>query len=254
MKMTDKQMNVFFEVHRNLPREGPGSLESTKKAFASLARRFSNPKILDIGCGPGAQTICLASISGGEVFPVDTHAPFIDELNRIIAEKNLLRVVHPTLADMTKLPFGDDSFDIIWAEGSIYIIGVEAGLKLWRPLLKRNGVIAFTEISWLRSDIPDELSQFWKDAYPSIASIEENIGMLESTGYRLLYHFILPNEDWWKEYYNPILKKLPILRTKYQGDTDALEVLLIEEKEMDLHRRYSDYYGYVFYVAEKQEK
>ncbi len=167
--------------------------------------------------------------------------------------KGLSEIIHPTFADMSRLPFKADSFDIVWAEGSIYCIGVEVGLKLWRPLLRSKGAIAFTEISWLRPDIPDVLRQFWNEAYPAITSVEENMRKVESTGYHLLHHFTLPKEDWWREYYNPIMKKLPTLRVRHQDDAEALEVLEIEEKEMELHRRYSEYYGYVFYIAEKQD-
>ena len=155
---------------------------------------------------------------------------------------------------MTELPFEKESFDMIWAEGSIYIIGVETGLKRWRPLLKKNGTIAFTEVSWLREDIPQELNQFWMHAYPAITSISQNIERIEGTGFHLMGHFILPDKDWWDEYYDPIQRKLPTLRDKYKDDLEALDVLMIEEKEIDLHHRFSGYYGYVFYIAEKEDK
>jgi hypothetical protein len=46
-------VNVFFEVHSGLLREGPGDNESTKKAYFMLQDLPENPLILDIGCGPG---------------------------------------------------------------------------------------------------------------------------------------------------------------------------------------------------------
>ena len=55
---------IFFELHTDLPREGPGNLESTQKAFRLLKDLRPNPSILDIGCGPGKQAFDLIRISG----------------------------------------------------------------------------------------------------------------------------------------------------------------------------------------------
>ena len=43
------------------------------------------------------------------------------------------------MADMRDLDFADGSFDLIWCEGAIYNVGIEAGLRDWRRLLRRNG-------------------------------------------------------------------------------------------------------------------
>ena len=72
---------IFFEVHSNLPRAGPGSNESTNRAFKSLKNLPAKPRILDIGCGPGMQTIELAKLSGGQIEALDNHQPFLDQLN-----------------------------------------------------------------------------------------------------------------------------------------------------------------------------
>jgi hypothetical protein len=54
--MVSKQEEFFFEIHQDNPREGPGNLESTKKAFSMLNNLPESPRILDVGCGPGRQT------------------------------------------------------------------------------------------------------------------------------------------------------------------------------------------------------
>ena len=69
-------MDFFFEIHKDLPREGPGDTESTRKAFRKLAGLPEKPQILDIGCGPGAQTMDLALFSEGIIYAVDTPQPF----------------------------------------------------------------------------------------------------------------------------------------------------------------------------------
>ena len=67
-------------------------------------------------------------------------------------------------------------------------------------------------------------------------------------GYRVVGHFVLPAKSWWTDYYNPILAKLPSLKEKYKNTKEKLQHITYEEIEIDMFRKYSDYYGYVFYI------
>jgi len=58
--MSEKMTKIFWEVHNALPRECSGDNESTRKTYLMLEGLPENPRILDIGCGPGMQTIELA--------------------------------------------------------------------------------------------------------------------------------------------------------------------------------------------------
>jgi ubiquinone/menaquinone biosynthesis C-methylase UbiE len=69
-----------MEIHRGLPRQGPGDAASTTRAFAMLALKTDKPRILDVGCGPGAQTIDLARLSNGAITALDSGQTFLDEL------------------------------------------------------------------------------------------------------------------------------------------------------------------------------
>jgi SAM-dependent methyltransferase len=249
--MTEHQWKIFYEIHDGLPRGGPGGDESTRIAWSCARTIPERPRILDIGCGPGAQAMCLAEVSGGEIHAIDNHQAFIDQLKTTIAGRAPRGVIHPTIADMTRLAFQEESFDVIWAEGSIFIIGVETGLREWRRFLRDGGTLAFTEACWLKDDRPAELESFWQEAYPDIRSIDETVERIERLGYRPTGYFILPESDWWDGYYNPILKRLPGLRQKHAADDQALEVLGMTEKEIDMYRRFSQYYGYVFFISEK---
>jgi hypothetical protein len=58
-----KFRKIFFEIYEHLPRGGPGDAASTRKAYALTKGLPGHPKILDVGCGPGRQTMDLARIS-----------------------------------------------------------------------------------------------------------------------------------------------------------------------------------------------
>lgn len=240
---------IFWSVHRGLPREGPGDDESTLRAFGMLDGLPAQAAILDIGCGPGAQTVALARASQSKVVAVDTHQPFLDDLSRRAAQAGLSGQVQAVNMSMFELNF-DEKFDLLWSEGAIYIIGFEEGLKKWRPLLKPGGFVAVTEISWLKPDVPKPAADFWLDAYPAMATVEENLARLSRAGYRALGHFSLPERAWWNEYYNPMAERIRNLREKYRGNDEAQGILDMEYAEIELYRKYSDYYGYVFYVMQ----
>ena len=61
--------DIFFDIHKDLPREGSGREEYTLKAFEMIPA-IKNPRILDIGCGPGLPTIQLAKLTDGEVIGI----------------------------------------------------------------------------------------------------------------------------------------------------------------------------------------
>ena len=87
--------------------------------------------------------------------------------------------------------------------------------------------------------------------YPTLASIKECIECIQRQGYRLIGHFTLPEEAWWDEYYEPLEQRIKILRRKYMDDPAALAVLDEEQKEVNMYRRHSAWYGSAFFVMQK---
>lgn len=245
--------DIFLEIHDGIPRQGPGDDVSTKRAFSELTALPSEPSILDVGSGPGAQTIVLANLSGGFVTALDTYRPYLDEVERRAKEADLGSRIATTLGSMDALPFPKESFDLIWAEGAIYIMGFQNGLMEWRPFLKREGYVAVTHISWLETHIPEEVRAFWTQEYPAITSIENNLHIIEESGYTYIDHFTLPESSWWDEYYTPLEARLQMLREKYADNKAYLAAIESEQREIDVYKKYSEYYGYVFYSMQKSE-
>ncbi len=245
-------MEFFFEIHKDLPREGPGDNASTRKALEMMTSLPHQPEILDVGCGPGVQTRELARITGGRVTAVDTHQPFLDRLQtQVDAEYQEDQIICMNMS-MDDLDFPNRSFDVIWSEGAIYIMGFGKGLADWKRLLKPGGCIAVTEATWLKPDPPKEIADFWNGAYPAMTSVEENLKTIESLGYHLLGHFTLPESCWLEEYYAPMLERVAMLRLKYADDAEKQTMLDEELVEVELYRKYSDWYGYEFYVMQAE--
>ena len=91
----------------------------TRRAFRMLPK-MERPKILDVGCGSGVPTLVLAKLSGGEVIGLDIDESRLDELNKKIKKEGFSKRVITRKCSMFNMDFPDESFDIIWAEGSIF--------------------------------------------------------------------------------------------------------------------------------------
>jgi ubiquinone/menaquinone biosynthesis C-methylase UbiE len=240
----------FYELFSEIPRQGPGSNEYTRKAYMSLPHLVPQPDILDVGCGSGMQTLELARISEGQITALDNYRPFLDELRKRAKSEGFNGGINIVNGSMFELPFTKNSFDLIWSEGAIFIIGFEKGLREWKLFLKQGGYLVVSELSWIRSDAPDELRTYWEGEYPAIRNIPENREIVRRAGYDEVGHFILPESGWWDNFYTPLQKRVNQLRHKYAQNPEAMAVLDSGQLEIDMYRKYSSYYGYVFYLGQ----
>jgi len=244
-------MKIFLEVHEGLTRQGYGRDKYTEQAYHMLPK-FDKPNILDIGCGPGDPTFCLARTSGGNVTGIDTHQPFVDKLNERAKEAGLGDRTHAMNMDMNNMDFPNKSFDIIWSEGSIYFIGFKQGIMDWKRLLKDGGCIAVHEACWTKTDPPKGVYDWWMKMYPGITTVERNAEMVEEADFELLGHIVLPDDAWFTEYYEPLGKRLAEFREKYAGNKTALAALDTEQYEIDMFKKYSGWYGSAFFLMRKK--
>lgn len=246
---------LFFELHEGLPQQGPGSPDSTRLALSLLQRHRSGLAteplaVLDIGCGPGRQTLdLLRALPAARVTATDTWDLALDQLKAgAAAESGLEERLQVRNADMKALPFADGAFDLIWSEGAIYIMGFAEGLAAWRRLLRPGGMIAVTEISWTVPDPPGEARRFWEAEYPGIGSVQTNLQRMETAGYQTLGAFVLPPSDWWA-YYEPLSANARAFSARHAGDETAAQVLSMEQAEVDLYAAHGWSYSYVFYLG-----
>ena len=242
---------IFFEIFESLPRQGPGDAKSTQKAFAKLTGLPKRPDILDIGCGSGGQTLILAKLSSGNITALDLHDPFIKRLERNVVKAGCANRIRCVVGDMGVIGYPKESFDLIWSEGAAYSIGFDNALKTWRQLLRPRGYLVVSELVWFKKRAPKEVKDFFAREYPDIKYYKDIYAVIESSRYKMIDYFPLPGQSWWTHYYTPMEKKLVAMRRKYKNNKNAQAIFDSFQLEIDMHRKYSDYYGYGFYIMQK---
>jgi len=218
---------ILLELREDDLREGLNKY--TRKAFRMLPR-LVKPRILDIGCGSGVLTIELARLSDGQIIGLDIDQSLLDKLDKKIEEEGLTSRVKTVKCSMFEMDFADESFDVIWAEGSISRIGFERGLKGWRRLLKPKGFLV----------VHDE-----------IKNITEKLKVVPSCGYTLLGYFPLREDVWWIEYYGPLEKRVQELSAKYAEHPEILRVLDKKRNEIEIVKKNPRNYASVFFVMRR---
>jgi SAM-dependent methyltransferase len=232
---------VFWALHTDLPREGVGS-DATTRALLDLARPLPGNRALDIGCGPGRSALVLAD-AGFRVTAVDTHEPFLDRLRAAVGD----RPVTVQRASMADLPYADGAFDLVWCEGAAYLMGVDAALAAWRRLVVPGGALVFTEVGWTTAAPSPAALDFWT-AYPGMRDEAATLAAARAAGYEVLATRLLPESDWWAEYYTQLEARIAAWAAPDAQTAAALEA---QRAEIELRRAHPGDYGYVGYVLRR---
>ncbi len=170
-------------------------------------------------------------LSQGEVTGIDIDQPALDRFTRKIREAGLtdrVQAANCSIFDMEQ--FADESFNIIWSEGSIYAIGFERGLREWKRFLKPGGFIV----------VHDEQG-----------NVKEKLEQISNCGYELLGYFILSKETWWTEYFAPLEKLIAESRKRYADDPKILEELHQAHVELDMFKQNPERNSSVCFVIKK---
>jgi len=204
-------------------------LPFTRKAFGMIPS-LEDPAIVDIGCGSGVVTVELALLSNGKVVGVDIDRTALEHLKRRVEKAGLKDRVETVDCSMHDLKFAADSFDIVWSEGSIFVIGFERGLTEWCRFIRSGGFLV---------------------VHARKIEIDERSRMISELNYRLVGKFLIPKEAWANQYYGPLEKRLDSLRQRYADDASALTFLNTVQREVEEFKQNPEYHGSIFYVCQK---
>ena len=103
--------------------------------------------VLDVGSGIGGTSHCLAEAFGCHVTGIDLTEEYCQAAEMLSARTNLKHLVDFYQGDATKLPFDDQSFDVIWTEH--VAMNIPEKLRLYKEMyrvLKSGGTLAIYDV------------------------------------------------------------------------------------------------------------
>ncbi|NOI74689.1 MerR family transcriptional regulator [Vibrio coralliilyticus] len=241
MNEHEQYMADFEQIFAGLKRLGPGSEQDTLRALSALSQ--NKGALLEVGCGKGIATGVLASNSEFRITALDNDEASLRSLQEgIPVEKQ----VNAICASMTDMPFEAAQFDVIWSEGSAYIMGVENALKSWKAHLKPSGYLVVSDLVWLTDNPDSDVSNFYQKEYPDMVTVDKRIAQMRQAGYEVVETFTLSQQSW-NNFVDPLVSRVDELESSLQ----ASQALTDMKSELHMHQNYLHQYGYQMFVLRK---
>jgi len=95
------------------------SLTNANEVLAHIAEVGPGDRVLDAGCGLGGSSLWLATKKKARVTGIALGVDQIGAAIRAARQRSLVSKLQFLVADFTKLPFPEKSFDVIWAQESL---------------------------------------------------------------------------------------------------------------------------------------
>jgi SAM-dependent methyltransferase len=126
--------------------------------FADFADARAGMRALDVGCGPGALTECLAKLLGAErVAAADPSEPFVEACAQRVPGADVRR------ASAETVPWADDSFDAVLSQLVVNFMDDSArGVREMLRVARKGGVVA--ACTWDYAEGMEMLATFWDAA------------------------------------------------------------------------------------------
>lgn len=200
-----EQMNysefVGFIKERNRPSGGIKTVHSVAvNAFLN-----ASSKVLEIGSNTGFASVNLSLLTGCGVVGVDVNEASIAEAQAYAKAQGVHERVTFLKADAVKLPFEDNSFDLVWCSNvTSFISDKEQAISEYFRVLKPGGILAVIPIYYRKTPPQDVVEQ-----------VSETIGT----------SLTIRDKKTWKELFEAVAdKNAQILELLYEEDNEYLDV------------------------------
>ncbi|OBU15455.1 MerR family transcriptional regulator [Photobacterium aquimaris] len=241
----EQYMADFESIFYRLDRLGPSDDDDSLQALHALPINTGNA--LDVGCGKGLTTCLLAHHSGFSLTALDNDEYHLSCLKEKIKHQPINERITTSCSSMMAMPFEEQQFDVIWAEGSAYIMGVNNALKQWQRFLKPHGYVVISDLVWLTETPSIEAYEFWQKNYPDMTSKQQRTTDIINAGYEVITSFT-QSEKSWLNYLVPLKQKLNDI-----GDNDYKSNAVNDlRQEIHIHDQYLGEYGYHLFVLKSK--
>ena len=163
----------------------PGGRKATEWLIAN-GDFNANKKVLEVACNMGTTAIGLAKQFGCHIEGVDLDENALEKAQQNIAASGLQDKIHVQRANAMKLPFADESFDIVINEAMLTMLPLPAKIKAvteYFRVLKPGGFLLTHDVMLNTCDAEDVIAQLreainitvtpltrdgWKEVFTSV--------------------------------------------------------------------------------------
>ena len=202
--------------------------EFTRKAY-HLLPKLKNPRILDIGCGRGNCTRELVRLTDGKIIGIDIDQDALNHFQKKIDRQGLSDRIEIKNCSIINNSLLKESFDIVWAEGVLHIVGFKRSLKEIYQLLKPKGFLV----------VHDEDK-----------NIDSKLKKAQDLDFTLIDQFRLPKDAWLKMYSEPLEKRIMEIR-KISKNKKLLKELKRHENDVKWIKNNPEGSRSIFYILQK---
>lgn len=242
--------DITADFFLNAEGMAPNSYRSTMRALSFVEGRTRLEKIADVGCGTGLQTVALYEATQRQIVAVDFVTEFVEYMKQELYRQKLMEYISPVLASPGGLPFEEEELDLLWSEYAAGKYGFEYTLREWSRFVRKDGYMVVCSYCWLADNPPEMVTDYWKANDKEIETIDCRVKQFVKSGFLPVAHFVMPDECWWN-YFCPLEENFKSFIDKYPGNQEAEQLIDKIDKEISFYEKYSEYYGYVFFIGRK---
>jgi len=177
-KITQKDISAVDEFHIR-------GAEATHELITESGINIDS-KILDVGCGIGGPARMIAFETGCKVTGIDLTEDFIRTAKLLSELVNLDELTEFICADATKLPFNDESFDIVWTQHAQMNIKEKEKLysEIFRVLKKGGKFVYYDIFSTGNEPLYYPLPWAEESTISHLIKVQDYADLLKETGFK----------------------------------------------------------------------
>ena len=186
--MAKDEVGHNFLARLGKTRLRPGGKKATDWLIAN--GDFSqDKKVLEVACNMGTTAIGLAKQFGCHIEGVDLDEHALEKAQANIEANDLQEKIHVQRANAMKLPFEDESFDIVINEAMLTMLPVEAKKKAiaeYFRVLKPNGLLLTHDVMLVGNDHQTILENMRKAINVTVTPLTKDgwKGIFQESGFR----------------------------------------------------------------------
>ncbi len=185
-----------FEFFSRLPRGEPGGATFTS-AYLTQVQIKATDIVCELGCEAGDRATWVARSRGCRIVAVDQDRRYLPVLRSRAEQGGADKLIQPLHARYNALPFGDNAFRLVVAEGAALPLGLKQALTLWRRLIAPQGHLAITYPGVVKKDAPAEVrAPLEKRMVEPLGTLADYHATVRAAGYEVVHQVPLQPELW----------------------------------------------------------